>query len=80
MEQTKRKNIVGPAVRRLRVAQGLTQTVFTARCQVKGWDISRGTLAKIEAQIRCVSDREVEILANCLKCELKDLYPIKSRR
>ena len=80
MEQKRPKNIIGPSVRRLRVKQGLTQAVFTARCQVKGWDVSRGTLAKIEAQVRCVSDTEVALLADCLKCEIGDLYPSKSKK
>lgn len=79
MEQ-KKQNVVGPAVRRLRVKAGLTQAVFAARCQVKGFDITRGTLAKIEAQVRCVSDSEVAELADCLGCKVSDLYPSKPKR
>ena len=48
MEQNRKRNIIGPAVRRLRVGQKLTQEEFAARCQVQGWDVTRGTLAKIE--------------------------------
>ncbi|HTB63644.1 MAG TPA: helix-turn-helix transcriptional regulator [Opitutales bacterium] len=80
MEHKRPKNIIGPAVRRLRIKHGLTQADFSARCQVNGFDITRGTLAKIEAQVRCVSDSEVAALANCLKCSLSDLYPAKSKR
>lgn len=40
-----------------------------------GWDISRGTLAKIEAGVRCVSDREVAMLAIALKTPVHKLYP-----
>ena len=79
MEQRHRQNIIGPAVRRLRVKRNLTQEELAARCQVKGWDITRGTLAKIEAQVRCVSDAEVAALAESLHCELKELYPSKSK-
>lgn len=68
------KNIVGPQVRRLRYRQGMTQEQLAARCGVLGWDLSRATLSKIEAQLRCVTDREVEMLANALKARINDLF------
>ena len=43
------QNVVGPQIRRLRVQAGLTQDAVAARCGVVGWDVSRGTLEKIEA-------------------------------
>ena len=54
-----RKNIVGPIVRRLRNNQNISQEALAAKCQVTGWDISREGIAKIEAQIRGVSDIEI---------------------
>lgn len=69
------QNIVGPQVRRLRDQQGWSQEQLAARLQRQGWDISRGTLAKIEAQVRCVNDRELLGLARALKCRLDDLFP-----
>jgi hypothetical protein len=45
-----------------------------------GWDLSRGTLSKIEAQLRCVIDSELEILAKALRVEILDLYPTKRSR
>jgi transcriptional regulator with XRE-family HTH domain len=71
----KTHNIVGPQIRRFRSEQSLTQEDFVARCGVVGWRLSRGTLAKIEAQVRCVSDAEVFILARALKKDLEQLYP-----
>lgn len=68
-------NIVGPQIRRFRSEQDLTQEEFVARCGVLGWRMSRGTLAKIEAQVRCVSDAEVLMLARALKREVEALYP-----
>jgi transcriptional regulator with XRE-family HTH domain len=68
-------NIVGPQIRRYRSEQNLTQEEFAARCGVLGWRLSRGTLAKIEAQVRCVSDAEVIMLARALKKHLEQLYP-----
>jgi hypothetical protein len=39
-----------------------------------GWNISRGTLAKIESQVRGVTDFEVVLLAKALKVKVNDLY------
>lgn len=72
-----KQNIVGPQVRRLRDQQDMTQEALAARCNVLGWDLSRGTLSKIEAQLRCVTDGELRILADALKVRLDDLYPPK---
>ena len=57
------QNIVGPVIRELRDKRGLTQAQLVAKLNIIGWDLSRGTLAKIEAQIRCVADYELPILA-----------------
>lgn len=67
-------NVVGPQVRKLREAQGLTQGDLVARCNVLKWEITRGTLAKIESQVRRVTDDEVALLAKALRVEMKDLY------
>lgn len=60
------RNIVGPAVRGLRVKMELTQEAFAAKLNLLGWDLSRDTLAKIESQIRWVADFEIPILADAL--------------
>jgi len=49
--------------------------MLAARCGVFGWDVSRGTLAKIEAGIRCVSDSETANFALVLKTPIEELYP-----
>jgi transcriptional regulator with XRE-family HTH domain len=67
-------NIIGPRIKELRDAQGLTQEQLTARCNLIGWDISRGTLAKIEAQVRRVTDDEIPLLAQALKVSINQLY------
>lgn len=68
-------NIVGVQVRKLRKQQKLTQEQLSARCNVIGLDISRGTLAKIEAGVRQVIDTEVVQLAIALKVKEADLFP-----
>jgi transcriptional regulator with XRE-family HTH domain len=74
------RNVVGPQVRRLRYQMKLTQEMFAARCSVLGLELSRATLSKIEAQLRCVSDSELMILAEALRVEVRELLPPKIAR
>jgi len=67
-------NVVGPKVKEFREAQEITQEELAARCNVFGWDISRSTLAKIEAQVRRVTDEEVPLLAKALKVNINELF------
>jgi transcriptional regulator with XRE-family HTH domain len=60
------QNLIGPNVRRFRIRLGFSQDELAARSNVAGWDISRGTLSKIEARIRRVNDAEVFLLARLL--------------
>jgi transcriptional regulator with XRE-family HTH domain len=70
-----RQNIIGGEVRKLRLGKNISQEELAAKCCVLGWDLSRGTLAKIEARVRCVTDRELFILAKALHSETNDLFP-----
>jgi transcriptional regulator with XRE-family HTH domain len=70
-------NVVGPQVRQLREAQKMTQEDLTARCNIVGFNISRGTLAKIESQVRQVTDKEAALLAKALKVSVDALYKQK---
>lgn len=67
-------NVVGPNVRRIRESQRMTQEELVARCHLGGWDITRSTLAKIESQVRRVTDEEVDLLAKALKVKIAELY------
>lgn len=70
--------MIGPRLRSLREAEGLTQAEFAARLQLAGWDISRETLAKVESQVRCVTDRELVRFAEALEVEPNELLkPVK---
>jgi transcriptional regulator with XRE-family HTH domain len=72
------RNIVGPQVRKIRNAQGLSQSELAAKCQRTSFDISRETLAKIESQVRWVADFELVKLARVLKVsELELLHSAK---
>lgn len=73
------QNLVGPQVRRLRMAAGLSQEALAAKLQIAGWDLSRGGLSKIEAGLRRVSDAELWVLAGSLGVGVRDLYPTRPR-
>jgi transcriptional regulator with XRE-family HTH domain len=75
----KKQNVAGPQVRKLRYQQSMTQESLAARCGVLGWDLSRATLSKIEAQLRCVTDGELEILAKALRVQITALFPTPAR-
>ncbi len=67
-------NAIGKRVKSLREAQSLTQAELSARCNLLEWDITRGTLAKIEAGVRKVSDKEALLLAKALKVSIEDVF------
>jgi len=69
-------NVIGPQVRRIREKQLLTQDELTTRCNLIGFNISRSTLAKIESQVRRVTDYEVALLAEALKIDMPKLFEI----
>ena len=73
MEQA--RNVVGAVIRRTRNARGMSQERLTIECARLGFSLARGTLAKIESQIRGVSDIELFVLAEALKVSVVDLYP-----
>jgi transcriptional regulator with XRE-family HTH domain len=72
-------NIVGPQIRKRRSELDLTQEELATRCQLQGFDISRGTLSQIEAQLRCVTDDELLALARVLKVTTDSLFPTEKR-
>ena len=68
------QNLIGPTVRKIRYQRDLTQAMLTARCNRAGWDVGENTIAKIEAQIRCVTDKEMVFLAKALGVKIQDLF------
>ena len=67
-------NVIGPQIKHLREQNQMTQADLTAQCNIIGWNISRSTLAKIESQVRRVTDSEVELMAKALKVDISKLY------
>ena len=75
---TKRKNIVGPLVRKRRYSLGWTQPQLAAKLQIAAWDLDRVGVSKIEGGIVWVSDFEMLYLAAALKVEVWHLLPATS--
>jgi len=70
MENNKK---IGENIKNARKKLGFTQDQLTAKLQVEGCDISRGTLAKIEVGLRDIKVTELKTLLKILKIELNDL-------
>lgn len=71
------RNIVGAAVARFRTAREWSQIDLAVKCQLIGWDISRGIIAGIEGGARAVQDWELLVLAKVLQVSADDLLPPK---
>lgn len=67
-------NIIGVNVRTAREKNGWTQEQLAAKCNLLEWNISRGTLAKIESNVRRVTDIEVKVLALALNTDVEVLF------
>ncbi len=65
---------LGANIHRLRTAENITQEQLSAQLQVRGCDISRGTLAKIEAGIRHISVEELIAVKGVLDVAYEDLF------
>ncbi|MHB8519741.1 MAG: helix-turn-helix domain-containing protein [Limisphaerales bacterium] len=70
-------NVVMPGlmIRNLRRQRRMTQEQLSARCQVLGLNLTRGTLAKIEARLRFLKACELFIIAKVLRVPMESFYP-----
>jgi len=80
MASRPQQNVVGPMVAKLRNQHGWTQAMLAARCARIGWDVGDNLIAKVEAQIRCVTDFELIFLARALGVEVQDLIAPACKR
>ena len=68
-------NLVGPQVQKLRLKKGWSQEKLAMKLQLRGWNISRDSLASLESQRRRVPDCEMLYLARVLRVRMGDLLP-----
>ncbi len=65
---------LGQNIRRLRMSLKITQEQLSARLQVRGCDITRSALAKIEAGQRHIYPDELKYLHEVLQISYDDLF------
>ncbi len=70
----RRKNIVGPRIRKARKESQVTQMELAAQLQLLGISIDRSAIAKLESGSRPASDIEVAAIAKVLKVPISWLF------
>lgn len=75
-QDIKSDSVIGGNIRKARNAQNMTQEELAAKLQVLNCDISRGTLAKIEAGIRHISVEELNAIKEVLKMSYDDFFAV----
>ena len=73
------KNVVGPIIAKIRSSKDWSQETLATKCQLRGWDISRGVIAGIEGKHRSVEDWELFILSKVLEVPMESLMPEENR-
>ena len=68
-----KKNLIGPRVRELRRAKGLSQEQMAAQLQLLGMDSERGVVKRIENGSRFVTDLELCLLAEYFQVSVAEL-------
>ncbi len=75
----KLKNIVGPQIRKLRVARGWSQKTLIAKLHLAGFlDKDRAGVGKIESQLIYVSDYDLHYFSRVFGVTIGDLLPALS--
>ena len=74
------RNIIGPQVAAIRNHLGWSQAKLATVCQLQGWDVSRGVVARIEGRIKWVSDIELLQLSKALKVSVPELFPVETHK
>ena len=67
-------NLVGPQIRKLRVERGWSQAKFAVQLQLKGLDMGRDVVARIECRIHCIRDKDILLFARTLGVEVSKLF------
>jgi transcriptional regulator with XRE-family HTH domain len=68
------RNMVGPQIRKLRYARGLSQSRLAIRLQLDGLDISRDALAQMECQRHCIRDNHIFYFARVLAVNVSEIF------
>ena len=72
------EKIIGANIRRLRTSAGLTQEQLSARLQVRGCDITRSALAKIEVGQRHLYPDELILIKEILNVSYEEILKLEN--
>ncbi len=65
---------LGQNIRRLRIERKLTQEQLAARFQLRGCDLTRSAIAKIESGFRHIYPDELKLMKEILKVSFEELF------
>lgn len=74
---SKKKNLIGPNLKRIRRSKNLTQSELSAKLETIAIYIDRASISKIESQSRIVTDYELVGLSKILNISIFDLLDDK---
>ncbi len=70
----KAMNMVGKRIRELRIAKGMSQQVLSDKLETLAVYVCRGSVSRIEDQLRTVTDIELYGFAKVLEVKIDDLF------
>jgi transcriptional regulator with XRE-family HTH domain len=68
------RNVTGKKIRLIRISKGITQEELCARLNVKGIEIGRSMLSRIENGNREISDYIVKVISEILGVSVQELF------
>jgi transcriptional regulator with XRE-family HTH domain len=73
-------NLIGQNLAKYRIQRGWSQQDLAEKLQLDGLDVSRDSVANMEARRQRVSDTQVFHLARVLQVSIADLFPLVPHR
>ena len=74
LDEDQPKNIIGPNVRKYRLQKGWSQQHFANKLELIPIYICRGSISRMEEQVRTVTDFEAAGIAEALGVSIMDLF------
>ena len=74
IDEKQPNNIIGPNVRKYRLERGWTQLLLSNKLELIPVYICRGSISRLEEQIRTVTDFEIVALAETLGVPIEALF------
>ena len=70
----KHSNLIGPNIRKYRLQRGWSQQLLSNKLELLPVYICRGSISRIEDQVRTVTDFEAAALAETLGVSIEELF------